>query len=191
MMKASGLKNLIRNNKGTSMVEMLICFLLLSILMVSASQMIASAMKTYSNSKKGITGREVADLLADHIEGVIEKADAEKGIQVVNNDKINLTDNEGRKVLICVDGDGYLDLVYGKFQDEHWRFDESLYRGYSITSMQIYSVEPADPADADPSLVYIRRTDYRPGTFRLVLKLNNPKTGTYEAVRYIYCMDAE
>ena len=172
------------------MVEMLICFLLLSILMVSASQMIASAMKTYSNSKKGINGREVADLLADHIEGVIEKADADKEIKIYGNERIDLTDNEGRKVSIYVDGNGHLDLVYGKFRDEHWRFDESLYRGYSITSMQIFSVEPADPADVDPSLVYIRKSDYRPGTYRLVLKLNNPKTGTYEAERYIYCMDA-
>ncbi len=169
------------------MVEMLICFLLLSILMVSASQMIASAMKTYSNSKKGITGREVADLLADHIEGVLEKADADEDITIYENKRIDFSDNEGRKVSIGVDANGYLDLVYGKFKDEHWRFDESLYRGYIITSMQILTVEPDVP---DPSLVYIRKTDYRPGTYKLVLKLNNPKTGTYEAVRYINCMDA-
>ena len=64
----------VKQNKGTTIGEMLVCFVLLAALMVAASQFMASSMRTYSAAKRAVAGREAADLVADHIEGLLESA---------------------------------------------------------------------------------------------------------------------
>ena len=190
-MSKKRMKKSIASHKGTTIVEMLICFLLLSILMVAASQMIASSMKTYSTAKRSIAGREVADVIADQIEGSIEKAYAKKSIKITDaNKKISFSDNQKRAVKIGVDDAGHLDMMYGKDGDSHWKFDVSVYRGYSITGMRFIAVEPdVIPDDEEPGLEYLDKTVYRPGTYKLELELSNPKEGVYTAERYINCVD--
>lgn len=189
-MRKQQVKNCISSDKGTTIVEMLICFLLLSILMVAASQMIASSMKTYSQAKRSIAGREVSDVIADQIEGVLEKAYGKKAIKITDsNTVIKFADNEKRAVKICTDADGHLDMIYGKNGESHWKFDEGIYRGYSIIGMKFTPVKPLNDTEVEAGVEYLDNTIYRQGTYLLELTLFNPTEGTFEAERYIYCMD--
>ena len=194
MMKNNRIRKCIVSNKGTSIVEMLICFLLLSILMVAASQMIASSMKTYSTAKRSIAGREVSDVIADQIEGVLEKAYGKKAIKITtNNAEISFSDCQRRKVRICTyknaQDNEYLDMIYGKNGESHWKFDEGIYRGYSITSMKFIPVKPLDDSEVIDGMEYLDNTMYRKGTIKLELELSNPKEGIFTAERYINCID--
>ena len=170
-------------------MEMLICFLLLSLLMVAASQMIASSMKTYSSSKRSIAGREVSDVIADQIEGVLEKAYGKKTIKISDtNDEITFSDNQKRKVNIKNNG-GRMSMKYGKNGESEWKFDEGIYRGYSITSMRFIPVKPADDSEVIDGMEYLDNTLYKAGTIKLELELSNPKEGIFWAERYINCID--
>ncbi len=176
------------DNRGTTIVEMLVCFVLLGILMVAASQFLTSSMRTYSSAKRGLAGREAADLVADHIEGLLESSTIKKALQpfTEENKQITFWDREKRKAVICCDEDGYLDVVYanGKDVSVHWKFDPGVYRGYRIKSMRFLLTKPETPKAGDTE-EYLDPSVYDPKTVKLELVVESAQNGEYAIDRYI------
>ena len=181
-------------NKGTTIVEMLVCFVLLGILMVAASQFLASSMRTYSSAKRGLAGREAADLVADHIEGLLESAtikNALKPFTEEGNTQITFWDKEKRKATICCDAEGYLDVKYANGKDnsgeplfDHWRFDPGVYRGYKIKSMRFLMPKPEEITEGVQTEETLDPV-YDKNTVKLELVVESSENGEYEIERFI------
>ena len=62
------------NNKGFTLLEMTVCFLLLGILLVAAAQVITSSTEAYYLSKGTSYGMQVSQVIATEIRGDIEDA---------------------------------------------------------------------------------------------------------------------
>ena len=177
-----------RRNKGTTIVEMLVCFVLLAFLMVAASQFLTSSMRTYSSAKRGLAGREAADLVADHIEGLLESATVKKALQPFtegNNTQITFWDKQKRKATICCDEEGYLDVIYANGKDGavHWKFDKGVYRGYKIKEMKFFMMEPAEHEPGTEE--YLDPDVYDEKTVQLSLIVQSAENGEYAIDRYI------
>ncbi len=66
------------NNKGFTLIETTVCFILLSILLVAASQVIASSSEVYFYTKSTGYGVQVAQAIATEIRGDLEDAVIQK-----------------------------------------------------------------------------------------------------------------
>ncbi|MBR5420543.1 MAG: prepilin-type N-terminal cleavage/methylation domain-containing protein [Lachnospiraceae bacterium] len=178
----------VHKNTGATIVEMLVCFVLLGILMVAAGQFLASSMRTYTTAKRGIAGREAADVVADHIEGLLESACIKKSMKpfTVSNKELTFWDKQRRKATICCDENGYLDVIYanGKNEPSHWRFDKGVYKGYTISEMRFVLSAPAEIEVGDEE-EYLDSGVYEKNSLKLELTLESPQNGKYETVRYI------
>lgn len=188
--KKSILKHKSWKNRGTTLVEMLVCFALLGLLMASAAQVMSAAMRVYSQVKKSEAGYAVADLLCDTVESVLESANSVKIPDITSeNTKISFYDKDKRPVQICVQ-DGYLDLVYGKGSDlSHWQFGQNVYRGYTIDSIKFLKV--VDPANRDEAenddIEYLDSSLYSANIYKVELTISKSGQGIYHAERYIKC----
>ena len=176
-------------NKGTTIVEMLVCFVLLGILMVAASQLLTSSMKTYSAAKRAVAGREAADLVADYVEGLLESASVTVAMQpnvTDNNSTLIFWDKDRRKASITCNAEGYLDVIYGNGTDEstHWKFDPGVYRGYKIASMKFMLPEPEERTETEPE-AFLDNTLYDSNIIKLELVVESSQNGQFSTERYI------
>ena len=62
------------NDKGFTLIEMMVCFVLLGILLVAAAQVIASSTEVYYFSKGTSYGIQASQIVATEIKGDLEKA---------------------------------------------------------------------------------------------------------------------
>ncbi len=185
--------NQINNNRGTTLVEMIVCFALLAILMVAATEIIHSAMRTYTWVKQSTTGQEISDLICDKIEADLSGAVTKRQIPDVSDDnsEIFYYDKYNRPVRIQ-NKDGYLYFAYGKEEEEsRWSFDSGLYRGYTIQEIKFYKVMSADVsqrAEADKNDdEYLDDAKYSSDVYKVKLTMYNKKDGEYVTERYIHC----
>ena len=62
------------NNQGFTLVEMLVCFMLLGILLIAAAQVITSSTEVYYNSKSTSYGVQASQIISTEIRGDLEEA---------------------------------------------------------------------------------------------------------------------
>lgn len=63
-----------QNNKGFTLVELMVCFVLLGILMVAAAQVISSSSQVYYFSKSTSYGIQASQIIATEVRGDLEDA---------------------------------------------------------------------------------------------------------------------
>lgn len=180
-------------NRGTTLVEMIVCFALLAILMVAATEIIHSAMRTYSRVKQSSAGQEISDLICDKIEADLSGAVTKRQKPDVSNDnsEIFYYDKYNRPVRI-LNKDGYLYFAYGKEEEESkWTFDSGLYRGYTIQEIKFLKVMPASIEQREEQdkgdMEYLDDSKYSGDIYKVELTLYNKKDGEYVTERYIRC----
>ncbi|MBR5177849.1 MAG: prepilin-type N-terminal cleavage/methylation domain-containing protein [Lachnospiraceae bacterium] len=66
------------NNKGVTLLETIVCFVLLSILLVAAAQVITSSSQIYYFTKATSYGIQASQIISTEIRGELEKAVAKK-----------------------------------------------------------------------------------------------------------------
>ena len=105
------------NNKGMTLIEMVVCFALLGILMVVAAQIIHSCTEAYYNTKTTGNGSQAAQMIATELRGELEDA---LPLFIKNNDyyvkigsqqnSIEFIDEKGNdvKYRLVPTGDGYM-----------------------------------------------------------------------------------
>ena len=153
-----------KDNRGTTFVEMIVCFALLAIFLVCASSLISTITSFYYNIKGEIYSREVSDIVIGKISSEIDGAEtfinsSYSGVEPsisADHKTIELYDKTDTYVKLFYDSapdskkglvvqyQGYTHTNNGKEDKENsrkatdWYFDESVYNGFKITDLLFY-----------------------------------------------------
>lgn len=147
-----------RNNRGTTLAEMIVTFALVGIFMVSAAAVISSAILMHSELSAVMYAESVGEMLLDKVTGELSGAQ-NKGSQSMKlteaagtgettGDRVAFYDRDGRETELYVK-DGRLILHYGAqvtvadngevltSPEQDWQFDDKAYMGYRIRDIGI------------------------------------------------------
>jgi prepilin-type N-terminal cleavage/methylation domain-containing protein len=192
-----------QNNRGFTLVEMIVSFALLGIFVVAASMVISSIMNVYYEAKGISYGLQVSNVIMDKIAGELEGAingditsedfkdasgDAMRGAMIVGKNKVEFTNSSGSHVnlgLIESDGKNYLALHYYEvmsadgesvlYDAVDWTFDPNTYMGYSIKE-----------------LTFTRpKGDYDYNVIQIDMTITSPRYGDYSVTEYVECYKFE
>lgn len=167
----------IGSNKGFTMVEMIVTFLLLSIFLVCAATIIGYISQLYYHVKGETYSKQVSDILIEKAVSEIDGAKYKDG-DVYNNPKldddndkkvgssISMYDKTDTRVKLYVDygsdgtgNDGQLCINYAEIQDASdssrnrnattWRFSNEVYNGFYISDFKLVRGDALDAEGAD------------------------------------------
>ena len=186
------------NNKGFTLIEMMVCFVLLGILLVAAAQVIASSTEVYYYSKGTSYGIQASQIVATEIKGDLERA-VKKSLNTayLPNEITNIGDGyaidpSGKSIyFINIDGEqvsfsydnGIFELYFSEIEFESPTVTEynSKYIGMNYTVKDTL-FEEYNPTPSDLSYP-LPIGDYK--IIKLTLTVNNPQYGDYTCVEYI------
>lgn len=185
------------NNKGVTLVELVVTFALLALFLVAATNVIVYTTNIYYSAKGATYGLEVSNMISNKIIGQLEGARVSKNPEVndINGrvQSISFIDESGSKVTILADEQKVDDdskKIDGEFINIHydevtegsvhyaavdWRFDHKAYMGYTVTKLRF-----ENPGSQYPENVV-----------KMVLELSSNRYGSYETVYYIKCSNVE
>lgn len=191
-----------KDNRGTTLVELVVTFALLGIFMVSATFIIVYTSQLYYNTKGATNGLEVSNMIAEKVVGQIEGAKPSNPPQVTEGgdfDSITFTDATGSTVTVTAEEQTiernvggavetevttgkYICIKYDQVKDGpvkydavDWRFDYKAYMGYVVTKLDFSNPGP----------------DYPDNVVKMTLVLNSDKYGEYTTNYYIKCYNVE
>ena len=185
-----------KEKKGTTLIELVVCFMLISLLVAGVSQMLIISMRVYHDIRDMNQAYQVADTLLDKISGEIEGAQV--GVAYVtdeenpntatlkiedDNKKIDLYDRTGSHIYITVDEKKLLIYYYEvvsenaegnqkvtRYETVNWQYDENAYMGYDIKELS-----------------FRRSDDYPPNVIIVTLTLEKNGTESVSRTRYVEC----
>lgn len=195
ILKYMGLKirnKILKQNKGFTLVELMVTFALLGLFMVAVTKVISYTVIIYHEAKAADYGLEVAGELGDKVSGIVSsmRVDIDMSLNDIlkNGDMTKLPcvkdgsfymmDATGCPVSIGKDDAGYLKIVYYKENEDKsykavpWYFDKKAYMGYSIQDFNL------DKASGE----------YPDNVYKFEVTLHSDRYGEYSASRYIRCM---
>lgn len=200
------------NNFGSTLVEMVVCFALLSIFITSAAMIIASVTNLYYQVKGETYARQVADILTEKIAAEIEGAKyndelafGEAGNPVVKyetdmtlspSEKIStvtLYDRTDTLVTIYADAEsGEVLFSYAPISRQDyvrdgtvWRFDKGVYNKYIVTDLKFVpgNKSPVEYG-VDIAKYGVENTAlYDQNVIVVFLTIDSPRYGSYRTVR--------
>ncbi len=201
------IKSFKKNNHGSTFVEMIVCFALLSLFMVCAAIIISSITTMYYNIKGEIYSRQVSDIVLEKISSEIDGAEYDEDITannpIISDSRVELFDKTGTKVILSLDTTNnkglliqYPEIVYidKGIKDQNkskkateWYFDESMYNGFVIQELSFYQGGNATTvANAgNYGLAGINMADYGENVVLVLLKINSDRYGTYYFHRFV------
>ncbi|MBR1772956.1 MAG: prepilin-type N-terminal cleavage/methylation domain-containing protein [Eubacterium sp.] len=152
------------NNKGTTLVEMLVCFMMLAIFLVAAFSIITNVSSLYYQVKGETYGKQVSDILMNKIQSEVEGAKFGGDVILIGDgttegtadnptgSNITLYDKTDTRVMIfsesasAVDSDNVLKIKYYGFNDPSdssksrstntWQYDKKMYNGYKVSELR-------------------------------------------------------
>lgn len=180
------------NNKGVTLVELVVTFALLGLFMVGASGIISYTIGIYYASSGATYGFEVANMISEKIVGELETARSVsdpfistdgKAISFVDRDGVNVKILSGSKAANTVNPNGspkYVYYEYSYINEESvekviWEFDPKAYLGYTVDTMRFERLGEAYPENV----------------IRLVMILHNDRYGDYERSYFIKCANVD
>lgn len=188
MMLYAGKRKRKQNHAGTTMVEMIVTFALLSLFMVAASRVISYTTTIYYQAKGSATGLEVSTMLSNKMIGMIEGAVGSPEVvkdAYTASDSIRFTDATESVVTISAqplaDSEGrqtgpYLTIHYDpaqkgaiSYEETDFRYDPKAYLGYVLTNLRFQ-----DPGE-----------DYPDNVVKMEMTLHSEKYGDFTSVYYI------
>ena len=201
-------------NKGSTLVEMVVSFALLGIFLVCAASVIAQIINLYYDAKGKTYANQVADILLEKVSSEIEGAKYDVGATfvpgVINNpvigdsdtvtsgSTIQLKDKTDAKVTLSVNENGYLEIRYEGYGTEGtdsyrkattWRFDKSVYDGFSITDFRLIRGDGmSSQMNSDKMASYGIGGDvthFDKSVIVVLLTINSPKYGDYKYYRFV------
>lgn len=207
--KIKNLINTIKNNRGITLVEMLVCFAMLGIFMVAAFSVISRITMLYYNIKGEIYEREVSDIImekaASEIDGALYFDDKDKSggtnPQVASdNSYIDLYDKTNTHVKLGKN-DSRFNICYYKIEvknadgtdseetrnETDWYFDDNMYNGFEVSDMRFYiGGESATILDATKyGLAGVNLSEYDKNVVLITLHLHSGRYGDYYSYRFV------
>ena len=108
-------RQLLRKRDGTTLVEMMVTMLLISIMLAMAASGLSSAAKIFVREQRLQYAQSILDTTLTELRGIVENADGYIKIYDIErkkNQKItNMTGNNSGNVLEFINGDGYAELI--------------------------------------------------------------------------------
>lgn len=159
----AGIKETVKeDNRGTTLVEMIVTFALVGIFLAAAVSVISSAVVMHSELTGAMYAQNVGELLLDKITGELAAAQPEGNRAMVIGDTSGAGGTEGNgaafhdregNAVSCMVQEGLLVFHYQEsvqvdeqgvvqISEAHdWMLDEKAYMGFRITDMQIQRLE--------------------------------------------------
>lgn len=176
------LKAICKEKKGVTLIELVVCFMLISLLVTGVTQMVIISMRVYHDIRDMNQAYQVSDTLLDKISGEIEGAQGTLRIEDENK-KIDLYDRTGSHIYITVDEKRLLIYYYEvvsekeegnqritRYEAVDWKYDEKAYMGYEIEALTF------------------RRSDaYPPNVIIVTLTLGKNGEKYVSRTRYVEC----
>lgn len=169
----------LRNQKGMTLVEMIVAFALLAMFMVSAVAALTVSMRIFQRSISISRAQTVGAILLEDITGHIGKASAELEY---SDSSIAFKNAKGdREILyigteekeLCIHYDEDVDT---KRKAVEWRYPKNTYMKNQVTAMKIKKMETIDNRML----------------FKITIDLKNERTGyKYQASRMVECYYSE
>lgn len=147
----AGIKETVKeDNRGTTLVELIVTFALVGIFLAAAVSVISSAVVMHSELTGAMYAQNVGELLLDKITGELAAAQpvGNRAMVIGDDSGAAFYDREGNAVS-CMVQDGLLIFHYQepvqmdeqeevRINEAHdWMLDEKAYMGFRITDMQI------------------------------------------------------
>ena len=162
------IKRILDNSSGSTLIEMIMCFLLLSIFMACAAAIIATVSTAYYDIKGETYAKQVSDIVLEKVCAEIDgarKEVADKNINGVSttvplphidavnsvaNSSIELYDKTNTHIIMYADNGKliiyYYPILYkkdGVVQDDslegtNWYFSDSVYNSYKIQELKFF-----------------------------------------------------
>ncbi len=201
-------KNLIAvNNMGTTLIEMLVCFMMLAIFLTAAFSVITHLSKLYYQVKGETYGKQVSDILLTKIQSEIEGAKSGSDEILINGSatnssgtKMTFYDRTNTKIDLYSE-DSLLKIKYHSFTDEvtgvnknenTWKFDKNVYNGFEVKNLQFLKAANLGKAGNESATslaqsygVSVSEGDYGNDVMLVLLELDSHHYGTYKSYRFI------
>ena len=165
------------NNRGITLVELVVTFALISLFTLATCQIAVRAIGVYQQFRAVQTGNQVAELLLEKIEGALSGAQAVSSVGsgqmaltiAEDGTAVELTDRDWNRVVVTAgalpDGKRGLVLHYGGNGDQ----------GYEVTTFSI-----TQAGDGYPDNV-----------LRVAMTLEQENYGSFQTERYVECYNFE
>lgn len=154
--------NQTRDNRGTTLAEMIVTFALIGIFLVAAAGIISSSVILHGNLTSTMHAQSVGLTLLDKVSGELAAAQPKGGRSLIIGegqtaggtvgDGVAFYDREGNEVRSFI-REGRLVFAYEESvkvnergevlvsPEREWKLDDKAYMGYQITDMQIGKLE--------------------------------------------------
>ena len=145
------------NDKGTTLVEMVVCFALIAIFLTAASSVILLISNMYYEIKGESYAKQVMDIVIGKVSSEIEGAKyndkdfinnlvLDGDASNIKGTRASMYDKTDTKVELRVNTEGYLEIYSYPRRDEHvnvsrsatvWKYSDKMYNGFYITDFEI------------------------------------------------------
>ncbi|MBR6094992.1 MAG: hypothetical protein IKP92_08235 [Lachnospiraceae bacterium] len=188
-------------NRGTTLIEMIVCFALMAIFVSSAAAIIASVTNLYYQAKGETYGRQVSDIIVQRVVSELEGAKWKDGSNEnpkISTDKktIELFNRSDTKTTVST-ADKQLLIKYAAFSNDEmtkgettWKFNKNVYFNYEIEELLFIpgsALGSGTAAELAAKLqsyrVDVENIEYDADIVLVLLTVKSDKYGTYRTVR--------
>ncbi len=202
------------DNKGMTLVEMIVSFMLLSIFVVMSTIIISNIVALHYRVRGESYARQVGDIVMKKITSEISGAEyfGDASLDPViyrrsidgSSDKaydFALVDSTDTHVKIYAK-DGILRIYYYPIDDDNlpsnsrsaveWTFDEKMYNGYELVSLDFAQANSSinESLAEKYDIGDVNKDDYPSNVIAVYMKLKSGKYGTFNICRYVKMYNA-
>ncbi len=199
--------NRIFNNKGTTLIEMVVCFLMLAIFLTAAFAVITHLSNIYYQVKGETYGKQVSDIILTKLQSEIEGAKSGTDEIFIDGQtdktvgtKMKFYDKTNSQVELAVDNK-MLQVKYSGYKDETdpsgkndrspntWSFDKNVYNSFYIKNLTFVKASSigsgSNKALAESYGISASDGDYGEDIMLVLLELDSHHYGSYKTYRFI------
>lgn len=217
-MKKVQIKNrILRNNRGTTLIEMIVCFMMLAIFLTAAFSIITHITTLYYQVKGETYGKQVSDIILTKIESEIRGAKYSSeatGDKIYINDSATATsgtnmtfyDRTNTKVKLYAEN-GLFKIRYFGFtnvddadsrSENIWKFDKKAYNGYEVKNLRFIKASELGKTGNESATalaqdygINVSAGDYGEDVMLVLLELNSHHYGTYKTYKFVRMYNVE
>lgn len=214
MRRKQSKNKILLGNGGTTLIEMLVCFMMLAIFLTAAFSIITHITTLYYQVKGETYGKQVSDIILTKIESEVEGAKSgtdeihiNNSKDVVAGDNMTFYDRTNTKVKLYVEN-GLFKIKYFGFTDESdpngsrkeniWKFDKKAYNGYTVNSLQFIKAgelgktgNESTTALAESYGLSVTAGDYGDDIMLVLLEIDSDHYGSYKTYRFVKMYNVE
>ncbi len=201
------------NNKGATLIEMLVCFVMLAIFLVAAFSIITHISSLYYQVKGETYGKQVSDIIMEKAQSEIEGAKldgdvilfgegtAEGDTNKTSGSNITLYDKTNTKVMLYADyingpsTEKVFKIQYFSFTNNEgttnantWKYDKNVYNGYQVSELKfIKGGSQNDETNRALATSYgiNETTGYGDDVVVILLTIHSERYGDYKSYRFV------